>query len=125
MGRRDVVGMDKAAVSQGRASEGAGGGRDALVFGRTPIETARIRSIETRIVDLPLRRLQQFARFGTHLQSIVLVELLTEDGVTRSEERRVGKECVRTCRSRWSPYHSTKKSLTTSKTKGITTEHFI
>src|SRR3546814_5203391 len=24
---------------------------------------------------------------------------------TRSEERRVGKECVSTCRSRWSPYH--------------------
>src|SRR3546814_5608844 len=23
----------------------------------------------------------------------------------RSEERRVGKECVNTCRSRWSPYH--------------------
>src|SRR3546814_12304174 len=29
------------------------------------------------------------------------------DAVTggRSEERRVGKECVSTCRSRWSPYH--------------------
>src|SRR3546814_13228685 len=27
------------------------------------------------------------------------------DVVTRSEERRVGKECVRTCRSRWSPCH--------------------
>src|SRR3546814_20142199 len=26
----------------------------------------------------------------------------------RSEERRVGKECVSTCRSRWSPYHSKK-----------------
>src|SRR3546814_4377884 len=25
--------------------------------------------------------------------------------VHRSEERRVGKECVSTCRSRWSPYH--------------------
>src|SRR3546814_13913755 len=25
--------------------------------------------------------------------------------VWRSEERRVGKECVSTCRSRWSPYH--------------------
>src|SRR3546814_12234455 len=25
--------------------------------------------------------------------------------LTRSEERRVGKECVSTCRSRWSPYH--------------------
>src|SRR3546814_1407766 len=26
-------------------------------------------------------------------------------GKKRSEERRVGKECVSTCRSRWSPYH--------------------
>src|SRR3546814_11005442 len=25
--------------------------------------------------------------------------------IIRSEERRVGKECVSTCRSRWSPYH--------------------
>src|SRR3546814_16220828 len=31
---------------------------------------------------------------------------------TRSEERRVGKECVSTCRSRWSPYHSQKKLTT-------------
>src|SRR3546814_14880095 len=30
-------------------------------------------------------------------------------GHRRSEERRVGKECVRTCRSRWSPYHYKKK----------------
>src|SRR3546814_15285566 len=29
----------------------------------------------------------------------------------RSEERRVGKECVSTCRSRWSPYHSKKKKV--------------
>ena len=29
--------------------------------------------------------------------------LVLEDG--RSEERRVGKECLRLCRSRWSPYH--------------------
>src|SRR3546814_10312775 len=28
-----------------------------------------------------------------------------DDGAVRSEERRVGKECVSTCRSRWSPYH--------------------
>src|SRR3546814_14824897 len=27
------------------------------------------------------------------------------DVAERSEERRVGKECVSTCRSRWSPYH--------------------
>src|SRR3546814_14079160 len=29
--------------------------------------------------------------------------------VKRSEERRVGKECVSTCRSRWWPYHLKKK----------------
>src|SRR3546814_13848788 len=28
----------------------------------------------------------------------------------RSAERRVGKECVSTCRSRWSPYHYKKKT---------------
>src|SRR3546814_11389591 len=33
-------------------------------------------------------------------------EMLEED---RSEERRVGKECGSTCRSRWSPYHSKTK----------------
>src|SRR3546814_7157571 len=32
-------------------------------------------------------------------------ERLLRRGEDRSEERRVGKECVRTCRSRWSPYH--------------------
>src|SRR3546814_17177436 len=30
----------------------------------------------------------------------------------RSEERRVGKECVSTCRSRWQPYHYKKKPQT-------------
>src|SRR3546814_16677043 len=30
----------------------------------------------------------------------------------RSEERRVGKECVSTCRSRWSPYHYKNKKDT-------------
>src|SRR3546814_12462850 len=33
-----------------------------------------------------------------------LCDRLTQAG-HRSEERRVGKECVSTCRSRWSPYH--------------------
>src|SRR3546814_11699757 len=32
------------------------------------------------------------------------------DHVSRSEERRVGKECVSPCRSRWSPYHEKKKT---------------
>src|SRR3546814_16459642 len=34
----------------------------------------------------------------------VLLDQLREGG-SRSEERRVGKECVSTCRLRWSPYY--------------------
>src|SRR3546814_8901546 len=32
----------------------------------------------------------------------------------RSEERRVGKECVSTCRSRWSPYHDKTQQIDVS-----------
>src|SRR3546814_4162681 len=35
----------------------------------------------------------------------VLGIVRSPDAPIRSEERRVGKECVSTCRSRWSPYH--------------------
>src|SRR3546814_11669677 len=39
------------------------------------------------------------------------IEIVMEDTMRfRSEERRVGKECVSTCRSRWSPYHYKNKS---------------
>src|SRR3546814_2255393 len=34
-----------------------------------------------------------------------------EEDAPRSEERRVGKECVSTCRSRWSPCHKKKKKV--------------
>src|SRR3546814_18472166 len=43
--------------------------------------------------------------------STTVTDLITSPPLTllrllvRSEERRVGKECVSTCRSRWSPYH--------------------
>src|SRR3546814_14804881 len=37
------------------------------------------------------------------LVRIALCDVVKE--LIRSEERRVGKECVSTCRSRWSPYH--------------------
>src|SRR3546814_12310613 len=34
-----------------------------------------------------------------------IADQLDAQKAVRSEERRVGKECVSTCRSRWSPYH--------------------
>ena len=39
-----------------------------------------------------------------HLFQPLLYQVATS-GIERSEERRVGKECLRLCRSRWSPYH--------------------
>ena len=38
---------------------------------------------------------------------LALVDIYLPDGcgIDRSEERRVGKECSKQCRSRWSPYH--------------------
>src|SRR3546814_4288379 len=39
------------------------------------------------------------------LLMLSLEEKLIMLPIERSEERRVGKECVSTCRSRWSPYH--------------------
>src|SRR3546814_14554178 len=42
--------------------------------------------------------------FCTWASLASLLEIFTKK-VPRSEERRVGKECVSTCRFRWSPYH--------------------
>ena len=37
---------------------------------------------------------------------LVMIEgKVADENAYRSEERRVGKECLRLCRSRWSPYH--------------------
>src|SRR3546814_11861746 len=40
-------------------------------------------------------------------------ERILFSGVIRSEERRVGRECVSTCRSRWAPSHYKNKAHTT------------
>src|SRR3546814_1159625 len=49
------------------------------------------------------------ARLGEDMPRISPLALLPPGRLPavllRSEERRVGKECVSTCRSRWSPYH--------------------
>src|SRR3546814_15501479 len=45
------------------------------------------------------------AMVGDHRQNRALIDAEIIGIEPRSEERRVGKECVSTCRSRWSPYH--------------------
>src|SRR3546814_12719737 len=47
--------------------------------------------------------------YRRQLTSAEAVSCYDASGIPRSEERRVGKECVSTCRSRWWPYHYKKK----------------
>src|SRR3546814_17209553 len=49
-------------------------------------------------------RLDRYSRAGG-ARALVRHGALHRRPGARSEERRVGKECVRTCRSRWSPSH--------------------
>src|SRR3546814_16214161 len=51
------------------------------------------------VTDLDLRQRDRGRQFENRQRLT-----LGRRQVVRSEERRVGKECVRTCRSRWSPY---------------------
>ena len=46
-----------------------------------------------------------YADGSTNIPSPTVKYSSQENAVQRSEERRVGKECRLTCRSRWSPYH--------------------
>src|SRR3546814_11558833 len=70
--------------------------------------------LQTRSVGLAMKegvRVQVLSSFDSPDQDdlpgtlIVSEEEIEGSGMERSEERRVGKECGSTCRSRWSPYH--------------------
>src|SRR3546814_15265560 len=61
---------------------------------------------ERKTVQAAAVRLQPFADRPLPLRDDRLeLRLAQHRERTRSEERRVGKECVSTCRSRWAPYH--------------------
>src|SRR3546814_5014698 len=66
------------------------------------IEALRARAMDKRLLDIlvcPVTKAPLVWRAD-------LQELWCHASrLARSEERRVGKECVSTCRSRWSPYH--------------------
>src|SRR3546814_1922808 len=73
--------------------------------------TRKVLNLETGIAISTLRSYEE----GTSMPVSALVKMarvipnellsLMLDVGGRSEEQRVGKECVSTCRSRWSPYH--------------------
>src|SRR3546814_15307809 len=74
----------------------------------------RARGAQTLARDRRVRR-DEPGQTQVHGQTRDLLNLVVGEigrDLNRSEERRVGKECVSTCRSRWSPYHSKKQRNT-------------
>ena len=63
-----------------------------------------IKSEEHSVRDNKVRKT---GRISLKLTNELLLNIVHSHGkkAKRSEERRVGKECLRLCRSRWSPYH--------------------
>ena len=52
--------------------------------------------------DIPSEHTGEYWAISAHPNGVSYVK---NGKYARSEERRVGKECLRLCRSRWSPYH--------------------
>src|SRR3546814_15066895 len=72
-----------------------------VYFGNVQLQTwLGKRALEQ--TDLQFLGIEQGLAQGRREHKPVLVDF---SAIWRSEERRVGKECVSTCRSRWSPYH--------------------
>src|SRR3546814_14734839 len=92
---------------------------DAVPDGNSDGKLRRIRGTVTKVLRAA----------GSDNWGIVKVALSDKSVVTlrgtflgeRSEERRVGKECVSTCRSRWAPYHE--KKTNTSNYLPINQQH--
>src|SRR3546814_19475144 len=76
--------------------------RDGIQESGSPSAFERLVDAETATSCPPESLAKASRRAGVHASAPLRC------ASARSEERRVGKECVRTCRSRWSPYHYTK-----------------
>src|SRR3546814_13182713 len=87
----------------GLAEEMRGDAFVALGISRRPIVEPHPRVVQRDKILAIARQMLVAARAGTAARK-------ADDD--RSEERRVGKECVSTCRSRWSPYPYKKKNHT-------------
>src|SRR3546814_17929751 len=78
-----------------------------LAYGDGLFETLRVAGGQARLVERHLQRLQD----GCVRLAIPVDANLLRNELMRSEDRRVGKECVRTCRSRWSTDHYKKNIM--------------
>ena len=77
------------------------GARTALAL----LSGLSVNDMSQAVVLQDASRLTSIPGIGKKTAERLLLELKGKLESSRSEERRVGKECFRLCRSRWSPYH--------------------
>src|SRR3546814_14797372 len=84
---------------------------DLLVEAGMPCQTLvpGVERGERRAVEIEAEPAVQDGAVGNVGDGHPVAAEIGPSGHARSEERRVGKECVSTCRSRWWPYHNKKK----------------
>ena len=100
--RREAISMKKHDESRRAFLIGTAVGASAVAgAGLVPTALAQTHEQHTA-ADAPATTAQGHAHAGGHGAFLNDDDAVT---VTRSEERRVGKECLTQCRSRWSPYH--------------------
>src|SRR3546814_20849599 len=90
-----------------RRSGGRTGGRGRR-HGHADLDRSRERSAMARALRREDSRTRGTDAPGRRLYRVRLPDRHARLRGEKSEERRVGKECVSTCISRWSPYHSKK-----------------
>ena len=96
--RRDILGAGATVAAAALTSTTTFGGWEASERYPDPaIKVLDPSFLKYRVFNASIERLYTGARWS---EGPVWI-----GDALRSEERRVGKECVTTCRSRWSPYH--------------------
>src|SRR3546814_11396839 len=109
----DVCSSDRAWMSAGRQQRTCGRGADHLAQITMPkvwrIESALIRQTAATIVGMPIMMFENSRDTPNRKAATPATKpsgpLTPWFTTMRSDERRVGKEWVSTCRSRWSPQH--------------------
>src|SRR3546814_4339491 len=84
----------------------------ALPISQTSRLSLPVASFEELLSDYERKERVEAKKARKRVQNTILKQVIAREAIEidaesldRSEERRVGKECVSTCRSRWSPYH--------------------
>src|SRR3546814_16415475 len=99
-------GVGKTTLALHLAGQWTRQGRRVLLIDADPQGSALDWSQQRATEGLPrLFSVVGLARDTLHIEAPELARGMDHVVIDRSEERRVGKECVSTCRSRWSPSH--------------------